>query len=290
MKTLLNLPQRLFSGLIKRLFKLCFKIPVLRQEAAFILKHYYFSSLELLLPVDQLYQCPVDDAQALLSFSEVFISKAYEEAFKLIPVPQKWIDMGCHRGYFSLYVLSLLAKDKAKKAKAVLIDADPRSQSWIKRLVGVNGLEKNFYYHQASVSDSPGPLVQFGLREGMLSAEGEDFGAVQGWVDVPKLDPSFILQSLEPPYELLKIDIEGAEFVFIETFAPVLEASQAILLEWHHKVDGQSQGFCVEAVPEGLARKLSVYGFDQKASLQGPTLVEANGVQIYTGLMLFTKK
>lgn len=288
LQPLLHMPRRALAWLLKRLFKLCFRSVFVRQEAAFVLKHQHFSSLDLRLPVSLDYQCPLDHTQALLSFYEIFIAKNYELSFKLIPLPERWIDLGCHRGYFSLYVLSLLAKDKAKRARALLIDADPRSRLWVQHLIDVNHLETTLDYYQAAVSASPGPSVRFGLRDGMLSSEGEDFGPVEAWINVPKLSPATILERFKPPYDLLKIDIEGAESIFVDSFGPILEASRAILLEWHERPDA-TKAPGVPSLPNNLAQKLASYGFEPQPALQEPTLVHVNGLALYTGLMLFTK-
>lgn len=281
--------QRILAAILKRLFRFGFGIPLLRQEAAFVIKHTYFSNLQLSLPVASGYQCPLDDSQAWLSFSEVFIEQAYAEAFRYIPYPKRWVDVGCHRGYFSLYLLSKMGKESAKNAQALLIDADPRSRAWVASLIKINHLEMQFFYHLGLVSDKQEALQNFACREGMLSSSKASFGPVGQWVEVPRLETAMIFQNLPPPYDLIKVDIEGAEEAFIDYYGPVLEASQALLLEWHQPLDIQ-QPLVPQALEEKLAKKLALYGFYLKVTLQDPTWVSIQDLKVYTGLGLWVRE
>ncbi len=280
--------QKLLAASLKRFFRLCFSLPFLRKEAAFVIKHNYFSDLHLALPVGSGYQCPVDDSEALFSFSEIFLEQAYAEAFRYIAYPKRWLDLGCHRGYFSLYLLSHMGEECAKHAKALLIDADPRSRAWIEKFISLNGLERHISYHLGLVSDQEHAFQRFACRQGMLSSANASLGPVQEWVRVPRLDPAIIFQKLAPPYDLIKVDIEGAEEAFIDYFGPVLEASQALLLEWHQPLVA-GQVLDLEALEEKLFKKLASHGFYLQAVLQAPRLVCLQDLKVYTGLGLWRR-
>lgn len=286
---MLKWSQKLLAAILKRLFGLCFRLPFLRKEAAFVIKHAYFSDLQLALPLGSGFQCPVDDSQAFLSFSEVFIEQAYSEAFRYMAYPKRWVDVGCHRGYFSLYLLMHMGRAAAQQAKALVIDADPRSQAWIERLISLNGLDMQLSYQLGLVSDKKDPFQSFACRAGMVSSGNAALGPVQEWVRVPRLDPATILQRLSPPYDLIKVDIEGAEEAFIDDFGPVLEASQALLLEWHHPLVA-GQVFDLQALEEKLVKKLAVHGFYLQVILQAPRLVSLQGLDVYTGLGLWMRR
>ena len=50
---------------------------------------------------------------------------------------------------------------------------------------------------------------------------------------VSVLMPEDILNWHQPPYDLLKCDIEGAEWDLIEYYAPILIQTKFALIEWH---------------------------------------------------------
>src|SRR6516165_7517463 len=58
-------------------------------------------------------------------------------------------------------------------------------------------------------------------------------GGIQELRRVRVIPPAEILAALPPPYDLIKIDIEGAEGDFIEAYRTVHAHAAAILMEWH---------------------------------------------------------
>ena len=44
---------------------------------------------------------------------------------------------------------------------------------------------------------------------------------------------SAIVAALAPPYDLIKIDVEGAENAFIRHYEPLLSSAAYLMLEWH---------------------------------------------------------
>ena len=38
------------------------------------------------------------------SFSEIFLNGEYKEVLEGFDIPNKWLDFGCHMGFFSLWI------------------------------------------------------------------------------------------------------------------------------------------------------------------------------------------
>jgi hypothetical protein len=52
-------------------------------------------------------------------------------------------------------------------------------------------------------------------------------------VPAPVLDEDALLKLFPPPYDLLKVDIEGAEIELLRHYPRVIEQSRCLCLEWH---------------------------------------------------------
>ena len=46
------------------------------------------------------------------------------------------------------------------------------------------------------------------------------------------------MKKLEPPYDLIKCDIEGSEWEFLNNYQNLIKKSKYLLLEWHSWHDG----------------------------------------------------
>jgi hypothetical protein len=93
---------------------------------------------------------------------------------------------------------------------------------------------------------------------------------------VPCLSDGDLQRAFPPPYDLIKVDIEGAEYDFVARYPGVCAAARALVVEWHapSAEDGRVAGLC---------RELAARGFAQSAVLRPPH--RAAGV--LTGLELF---
>src|SRR5688572_2578514 len=77
----------------------------IRRRIIFELKHRYYANLDLQIPLGHGLICPLSFADAWDSFGEIFIQGEYAGALDQVGPPQRWLDLGCHAGFFSLYVL-----------------------------------------------------------------------------------------------------------------------------------------------------------------------------------------
>ncbi len=247
-------------------------LPGLRRRLAFAIKQDYFAELQLRMPLEPGLAAPLDHWDAFIAFSETFLGNEYGDLFQRIPLPARWLDFGCHRGYFSLWI----AWEKARRGvsdpgQALLIDADPRAETWFKNLLTSNPVLKEFQFLQAAVATpESGDQVSFAQRPGMNSLRPGDMPVeCDELITVPRLKEKMVTTQLAPPYDLIKVDIEGAEFTLLETMGGLLAQARHLVIEWHGWNDG---GAAAEARVTKAAAQL---GFGEPEKLR-PNLVAAS--------------
>jgi hypothetical protein len=65
-----------------------------------------------------------------------------------------------------------------------------------------------------------------------LAASGDEKSNCR---EVPVLDAEQICAMFPPPYDLVKLDIEGAEWDFLSGYRSVLDHTRFVLMEYHEK-------------------------------------------------------
>jgi hypothetical protein len=116
------------------------------------------------------------------------------------------------------------------------------------------------------------------LRPGDMPVECEDL------ITVPRLRAENITAQLVPPYDLIKVDIEGAEFVLLETMGDLLVQARHLVIEWHGWNDG---GAAAEARVAKAARQL---GFGEPEKLR-PNLVAGSADSTFvSGTHMYRRK
>jgi hypothetical protein len=100
---------------------------------------------------------------------------------------------------------------------------------------------------------------------------------------VPVLTPAMLMSLFPPPYDLIKIDIEGSEHAFVTAYEAVLAQARAVLLEWHSWHAGGGGAAQLRA-------DMGARGFRLAADLTGPQpVVEGPLAGGTTGLDLFLR-
>ena len=210
------------------------KSDLLRQRVIPIIKSRYFDELELFLDIGHDLKAPLPFLTAANSFSEIFIQNAYAPIHPFIPWPQHWLDIGCHCGYFSLWLyLQQARQGTLDHCSAVLIDADTRSASAIARLRQLNHFqEAQCRFIGGAIAAESNPL--FKQRQGMGSALGQLSDArYQDLYPVPRITEDALLSVIPQKLDLLKLDVEGAELMFLKHYPRVAQRTRQLLLEWH---------------------------------------------------------
>lgn len=253
--------------------------PSLRRRLIFELRQRYFHELECHVPLGHGLVCPIHRWQTWGSFRDIFFQHEYARAFTAIPIPHRWIDIGCYAGFFSMFVLWLRAERGLRDdCRALMIDADSRSAAAVEQLIALNGLEKQFVFKRGVISAAGSPRI-FVEREFGTASIGSADAANDGEATlVAPLTPSEILSLLPPPYDLVKVDIEGGEFEFLTEYGEVLRQARHVLLEWHAWHPG---GGGVEQLQRMLADRDFEFVDDVLTPAAAPHRARESGVRLY---------
>lgn len=196
------------------------------------LKQYYFHRLDITIPLSNHLQCPIDRFESYCCYNEIFISEEYKEILEMIETPRKWLDIGCHQGFFSLYVEQSRRLESKSGSSALLVDADTRVIRGVEKLISINSLDESFYFQHG--------LIQGGQETGVFFEDDFMSSSLipsdRSWKvkkEVPVLNQSKIMQLLEPPYDLIKLDIEGGEYDFLSCYKELCRQAKYIVMEWH---------------------------------------------------------
>lgn len=222
----------------------------IRKRVAFELKYHWFADLEIGIPLTEGFGCSIPELDSFYSFSEIFVTGEYGSTFQDIPLPRRWIDLGCHTGYFSLYLAWQHGLAGSPNWSSLLIDADPRMEKFANATLQAIPIGGQWTMLSGMISAIKGE-GEFALRPGMGSSSDLNLGEVQEVRRVRTISASEIESVFPPPYDLIKIDIEGGEYDFLEHYKEVYTKASFILLEWH-SLDREGTGG--DRAKETLAR------------------------------------
>ena len=202
----------------------------LRRRMAFQLKYRYFNDLEIEIPIGEGLIATLPYIDSSDSFSEIMLQGEYCEFLNKIELPRKWIDIGCHMGYFSLYVeRERRQAGITTPSHAILIDADSRTCNTIPHMISRNKLEDRWVYQNAAIG--VGKFVTFYENDYMSSTTLEETGGRP--VKIAICNQEEVQRMMPGDYDLVKIDVEGSEWDFLDSYQSLVEKSQHLLLEWH---------------------------------------------------------
>ncbi|MEB3207661.1 MAG: FkbM family methyltransferase [Synechococcus sp.] len=259
------------------------KFPFIRRRLTFFLRQYYFNELGFKINIGRGLVCPVFHPSATCSLEEIFFENEYQSAFQEINLPNKWLDLGCHYGYFSLYLawLHAGANPNSRPYRAFLIDADSRVGRGIADLIKLNNLDANISYMHGAISEGSGSVS---FKENLVmssSLSTLDESSEGVLINVPITDQTSIMRHLAPPYDLVKIDVEGAEYDFLLSYKDILSSTSALIIEWHSWHRGGGSQLQIQDMVES-------YGFRLQKVLQPPKSCSPSGRES-VGVLLFTR-
>jgi hypothetical protein len=129
-----NSMEKAMRKFLKLPLTVALRTPFLRKRAVYHFLHEYFPDLELSIPLSHGFWCPIPGPDAIYSLSEIFLKDEYGSFLNEIPLPRRWMDLGCHAGYFTLYLAWQHAvAGSTGDWRALLIDADPRTEASTKQ-------------------------------------------------------------------------------------------------------------------------------------------------------------
>ena len=233
----------LLRRLVKAPLRGALAVAAIRRRAIFELRQHYYGDLDLGVPLGHDLTCPLAFADAWSSFAEVFVRDSYGAALDRLGLPDRWLDLGCHAGYFSLYVVWRRALAGCRGAgSALLLDADSRVEEPVKQLIAQNSLATALRFAHGAIGTGQG-IRKFRERS-FMSSSVADLGDRDGRITaVPVITAADLLRQFPSPYDLVKVDIEGGEYEFAESYHDVITEAAALLVECHggdHKGRGRS--------------------------------------------------
>ena len=211
------------------------KIPSIRKKVLHRIKYNYFNELNISIPLKNNYWADLMQTDSYDSFSEIFIHNEYEGFIPNIEI-KSLIDLGAHHGFFSVWLQSSLKK---VKLKTLLVEPSARCAPILTQLLQKKEYKGNFFFINKCIGNPEEDEIQFFDRPHMASSNFKtDAGELAERVSV--LTERDISQWQNPPYDLLKCDIEGAEFLLLKHYSEVLLNTKFVILEWHDQKSANS--------------------------------------------------
>jgi FkbM family methyltransferase len=222
------------SSVLKAPLRVMLSCAPIRRRIVFEIARKYYDDLDIVVPLPGGIKCPMVSEQHWVSFDNIFCEGEYDGLLEDIPLPKTWLDLGCHAGHFTLLLASLWARQKDTPGwRALLIDADSRSKEVIKRINSLNHFDSQqiSFLHGAISEETTEVMFSENLHmtsEIALKTSREIRAHRVACIREPD-----ILNRMPPPYDLVKVDIEGAEYDFLKCYTGILSQARYFIFEWH---------------------------------------------------------
>lgn len=205
-----------------------------RRRILFELSQRFYPEIRHRVPVGKGLSATVTHPDHWHSFEEVFFTDEYRSLWNHIQPPGRFLDLGCHAGYFTLLVYLERVSQGLSLPQALLIDGDARSEIAVEYLRKVNKWESDtIQFLHGAIAGSQTNTVSFVERDCMSSGL-DRLSSRKGQIRLlPVLHEAELLDRFPPPYDLIKVDIEGSEFELLRDYPNLMRSTSALLLEWH---------------------------------------------------------
>jgi FkbM family methyltransferase len=213
------------------------------------LKHKYFHEFEHSIPLESGYWAHLLEKDSYDSFSEIFIKQEYLEFIPDEPI-SRILDIGAHYGYFSLWLQS---RHPEIELSSLMIEPSPNCARSLRNLVNQEKMKDRFSYLQRAIGQRDFESSSFYDRSHMASSRYA-LSLSEKALQVPNLSEADLLGKTEPPFDLIKCDIEGSEWDFLNNYQSLITKSKYLLLEWHSWHSGGG------SLPQ-IEKKLTDFGF-----------------------------
>lgn len=213
---------------MKFFWSVIFKSAVLRKRILFYLRNNYFHEFGHSIPLGNDFWAHLLEYDAYDSFSEIFIQKEYSNYLPNEPIC-RILDIGAHYGYFSLWIQS---QNPKKEIHSLMIEPSPKCNRSLTKLVNHPYFKGKFVYLQKAIDGIDTQKTMFYDRPYM---GGSIFGnsTNEKYANIDTLKEEEILETSPSPYDMIKCDIEGSEWEFINQYPHILQVSKYLLMEWH---------------------------------------------------------
>jgi len=204
------------------------KIPAFRRAMLAHLRFDYFYEFHHSIPLGNNYWAHLWENDAYDSFSEIFIQQEYSDF-----IPNELItnilDLGAHYGYFSLWLQSKRPQDEIH---SLMVEPSQRCQRSLEKMAQHPKLDGRFKYLQAAVGNPEEKSTRFYERPFMGGSLFPTSSADCSY-EVKTLPLLSELNLNGQSFDLIKCDLEGAEWDFLIHYSSLLEKSKFLLMEWH---------------------------------------------------------
>ena len=172
------------------------------------------------------------------SLQDVFCHPFYWQLYSwLTESPKLVVDLGAHCGHFSMLAdVCVHIKFSERLCEYLLVEANPELIPVISRNFAKSGLCSRHVIKSGLVGERSGSATLWVSRKNYLSASVKPGDATQGIVvDYINLDEVIGNRRID----LLKVDIEGAEFALVENYPALLQRVDKLMIEIHGGKNGE---------------------------------------------------
>lgn len=251
---------------------LILKFHFLRKSLITRLLSNYYHELNISLPIRSGYWVRLLENDAYDSFSEIFLKQEYLD-FLPDEKATKILDIGAHYGYFSLWFQSI---HPDHPVESLMIEPSERSAKSLESMRNDPFLKGRFKYLKRAIADTSKENVKFYERP-YMAGSSLSLNKKEAHKIVKVLTPDEVFEKMQPPFDIIKCDIEGAEWEFLNYYSNIVTNAKFVLLEWHSWHSGGGGQHQLRAI-------LSKLGFSQIKNSRPDDAVFREG---QVGLMLF---
>ena len=176
----------------------------------------------------------VPDRGAWSSAGEVFFTRVYDSFYPHLRDVRCWVDLGCNHGFFSFGLLDYLSRleKKLPAAQVYLGDANEVCVARVQAMIQHNALQPRWRCQHVVVGPR-GTTVSFQQHKDSLGSNIFGQGRSRRFFQYPVTDITSRLAAERELFDLIKIDIEGAEKFLFEQHLGFLKRFRFGLCEWH---------------------------------------------------------
>jgi FkbM family methyltransferase len=195
----------------------------------------------------------IDNKFQVNSLQDVFCHPFYWQLYTWLERPPKFVvDLGAHCGHFSMLAdVCVQVRFGAVATEYLLVEPNPHLIPVIRRNLAKSGLCVRHQLQRGLVGARAGQATLWVSSSNYLSASLQPSPSTNGisasYVDLDQLVGNRTI-------DLLKVDIEGAEFELIANYPELLRRVQKLMIEIHSAPPSSKNGLLSRLEQAGLHR------------------------------------
>jgi FkbM family methyltransferase len=176
----------------------------------------------------------VPDRGAWSSASETFFRKIYDPFYPHLDNVRNWVDLGCNNGFFSFWLLDQIT-EKAKAPPETHVFLGDANEACVARVLGAIGHNRlqPAWNCELVIIGPPDTTVSFQRHKDSLGSNIFGQGRSHRVIQCHTTDITGRLAKAGNLFDLIKIDIEGAEKFLFANHLEFLKRFRYGLCEWH---------------------------------------------------------